>query len=44
MKSSEAFHTESSAKKELQVENKQNHNLGIGGYVEKRDKWQAEDA
>jgi hypothetical protein len=44
LKSSEMFQMESSAKKQLRAKNKQNHNMGTGEYMEKRDKWQAEDA
>ena len=37
------FQMESSAKKQFQAKNKQNHNLGTGRYVGKKDKWQVED-
>jgi hypothetical protein len=43
LKSSEAFQTESSAKKLLRAKHKQPHILGTGGYMGKRPIWQAEN-
>ena len=41
LKSSETFQNESSAKKQLRAKNKQNHNLGTGGYVNGRRRMQS---